>query len=128
MPITGRLERDSIFGRGAVEAGPAQQSEGRFGPLHLVEGSLRPRAVRRAAGAGRVKVLLYSHDTFGLGHLRRNLAIAERLLASQGRFSITLLTGSPVVREWRLPRGLCVLPMPPVVKIGAERYAAREPG
>lgn len=72
-------------------------------------------------------VFLYSHDTFGLGHLRRNLAIAERLLAS-GAFTVHLLTGSPVIRQWRLPEGLHVHPLPPVVKTGAERYAPREPG
>ena len=74
-----------------------------------------------------IKVLLYSHDTFGLGHLRRNLAIADRLLAYKHRFSVRLLTGSPVIGQWRLPRGLSVQPLPPVVKEGAERYAARDP-
>jgi predicted glycosyltransferase len=72
-------------------------------------------------------VFLYSHDTFGLGHLRRNLAIAGRLLA-HGRFSVRLLTGSPVIASWSLPRGLDVQPLPPVVKVAAETYAARTPG
>ncbi|SIR49107.1 Predicted glycosyl transferase [Acidiphilium rubrum] len=75
----------------------------------------------------RIKVLLYSHDTFGLGHLRRNLAIADRLLAQQGRFSVRLLTGSPVIHDWSLPRGLQVQPLPPVVKTGAEHYRSRDP-
>lgn len=72
-------------------------------------------------------VFLYSHDTFGLGHLRRNLAIAERLLAG-GEAVVHLLTGSPVIQQWRLPPGLHVHPLPPVVKTGAERYAPRQPG
>ncbi|HQT89500.1 MAG TPA: glycosyltransferase [Acidiphilium sp.] len=75
----------------------------------------------------KIKVLLYSHDTFGLGHLRRNLAIADRLLAQQNQFSVRLLTGSPVISTWSLPRGLQVHPMPPVVKDGAERYRSRDP-
>ncbi|HQT45813.1 MAG TPA: glycosyltransferase [Acidocella sp.] len=70
--------------------------------------------------------MLYSHDTFGLGHLRRNLAIAVRMLAHPGRFSVTLLTGSPVIGAWNLPRGLRVQPLPPVVKVAAETYAARD--
>lgn len=73
-------------------------------------------------------ILLYSHDTFGLGHLRRNLAIAQRLLKPGGRNSVHLLTGSPVISQWQLPEGLHVQPLPPVVKIGAERYAARDGG
>ncbi|HUY04426.1 MAG TPA: glycosyltransferase [Rhodocyclaceae bacterium] len=73
-----------------------------------------------------IKVVLYSHDTFGLGHLRRNLAIAGRMLDCNRRFSVCLLTGSPVINQWKLPRGLQVQPLPPVVKTGAERYAPRD--
>jgi predicted glycosyltransferase len=76
----------------------------------------------------RTKVFLYSHDTFGLGHLRRNLAIARRLLSCDGAFAVRLLTGSPVISKWELPEGLAIQPLPPVVKTGAERYEAREPG
>ncbi len=81
-----------------------------------------------SGSADAIKVCLYSHDTFGLGHLRRNLAIAEQLLRADGRFAVWLLTGSPVIREWDLPLGLRVQPLPPVVKTGAERYASRTPG
>ncbi len=73
-----------------------------------------------------IKVLLYSHDTFGLGHLRRNLAITNRLLATPGQFSVHLLTGSPVIDRWSLPPELRVQPLPPVVKVGAERYEFRD--
>src|SRR5450631_331483 len=75
----------------------------------------------------KIKVLLYSHDTFGLGHLRRNLAIIDGLLRYPERFSVLLITGSPVIRQWKLPVGLRVQPLPPVVKTGAERYVSREP-
>ncbi len=71
------------------------------------------------------RVFLYSHDTYGLGHLRRNLAIAEHLLARKHGFSVRLLTGSPVIDSWTLPTGLDVTALPPVVKTGAERYAPR---
>lgn len=89
-----------------------------------------PQPIVGAGGSGEaaVKVCIYSHDTFGLGHLRRNLAIADQLLRSDERFDVWLLTGSPVIRQWRLPRGLHVQPLPPVVKTGADRYAARAPG
>lgn len=83
---------------------------------------------RRRTGVRPIKVCLYSHDTFGLGHLRRNLAIADRLLSHQGKFSVWLITGSPVIRQWSLPKGLKVQPLPPVVKTGAERYASRRAG
>ena len=88
---------------------------------------------QRIVGAGRggaaaTKVCIYSHDTFGLGHLRRNLAIADQLLRSESPFEVWLLTGSPVIRQWNLPAGLHVQPLPPVIKTGAERYAARASG
>ncbi|MDA3915023.1 MAG: glycosyltransferase [Oleiagrimonas sp.] len=76
--------------------------------------------------ADTIKVVLYSHDTFGLGHLRRNLAIAGRMLDCNHRFSVCLMTGSPVINQWKLPRGLQVQPLPPVVKTGAEQYAPRD--
>ena len=109
-------------------------SHGEFASLHLGRNGKRiahgperaPFAGREAKSDGVVKVVLYSHDTFGLGHLRRNLAIAARLLDCGGKFSVRLLTGSPVIRRWNLPEELRVHPLPPVVKIGAEQYVARD--
>lgn len=84
------------------------------------------RGIPRRSSPGRArKVFLYSHDTYGLGHLRRNLAIAEHLLARTPGFSVRLLTGSPVIGNWRLPEGLNVTALPPVVKTGVETYAPR---
>ena len=38
------------------------------------------------------RILLYSHDTFGLGHLRRSLAIAAQIAQDiPGAYSITLV-------------------------------------
>lgn len=71
------------------------------------------------------RVFLYSHDTYGLGHLRRNLAIAEHLMRRKPGFSVRLLTGSPVIDSWVVPEGLDVTALPPVVKTGVETYAPR---
>lgn len=83
------------------------------------------RPWRQSSQPARLRVFIYSHDTFGLGHLRRNLAIAEHLLGRNPGFEVLLLTGSPVIRSWDLPPGLSVQPLPPVVKVGPENYAAR---
>lgn len=85
----------------------------------------RSAQVLPESGTG-MRALLYSHDTFGLGHLRRNLAIATHLLQRSPRFSVRLLTGSPVATSWPMPAGLEVSPLPPVIKTGAEEYAARD--
>ncbi|MDE2088918.1 MAG: hypothetical protein KGJ12_02740 [Gammaproteobacteria bacterium] len=87
---------------------------------------LGTRARPAVDSGARPKVLLYSHDTYGLGHLRRNLVIAEHLLQRTPPFSVLLLTGSPVLKSWPLPAGLEVQSLPPVVKVGAEKYAPRD--
>ena len=71
------------------------------------------------------RVIFYSHDTFGLGHLRRNLAIIEKLLNKHLTTKPLLITGSPLQNTWPFPEGLEVLPLPPVVKVGEEKYEAR---
>ena len=38
-------------------------------------------------------ILMYCHDTYGLGHIRRTMAIAEHLRNSN--VNILILTGSP---------------------------------
>lgn len=79
-----------------------------------------------APGSDLRRILLYSHDTFGLGHLRRNLAIARRLLERRSGLQVVLMTGSPVAERFELPAGLGLVHLPPVVKVGAERYRARD--
>ena len=80
---------------------------------------------RQRGGKSSPRVFLYSHDTYGLGHLRRNLAIAEHLLGRERQFRVRLLTGSPVISDWSLPPGLAVTALPPVVKTGVETYRPR---
>ena len=71
-------------------------------------------------------VLLYAHDTYGLGHLRRNLAIASHLLEGRPGLRAVLMTGSPVAERFDLPAGLDLVRLPPVVKVGPEQYRPRD--
>ncbi|HAK64046.1 MAG TPA: hypothetical protein DCO82_12465, partial [Alphaproteobacteria bacterium] len=43
------------------------------------------------------RVLIYSHDTFGLGHLRRCRAIAHALVGSFSKLSVLIISGSPII-------------------------------
>jgi predicted glycosyltransferase len=70
------------------------------------------------------RILLYSHDTFGLGHLRRNLAIAGRLAQTFPDGSLLLLSGSPVAQQFALPPGADIVKLPSVTKVGHEHYVA----
>lgn len=74
---------------------------------------------------GMRRLLLYSHDTYGLGHLRRNLAIATHLLRTTEQLQVVLMSGSPVAPRFPMPRGLSLVSLPPVVKVAPEEYASR---
>jgi predicted glycosyltransferase/nucleoside-diphosphate-sugar epimerase len=71
-------------------------------------------------------VVLYSHDTYGLGHLRRNLAIAQAVIRRSPSTKIVMLTGSAVADGWRLPDSVELVRMPTVVKIGPDDYQPAE--
>lgn len=88
----------------------------------------RPTAAR-PPGAGQPvrSVLLYSHDTYGLGHLRRNTAIAHALLARDPGLSVTLLSGSSMTDQLPVPAGISVVRLPSVVKVGADQYRPVDP-
>ncbi len=58
------------------------------------------------------RIMVYSHDTFGLGNIRRMLAICKHLLKSIPNLSIFLISGSPMLHSFRLPRGLDYLKLP----------------
>ena len=69
-------------------------------------------------------ILLYSHDTFGLGHLRRSRAIAEALVSSLEGSSALILTGSPVAGRFTFPPGVDHIRMPGVVKTTEAEYVS----
>ena len=49
------------------------------------------------------RVLIYSHESFGLGHLRRWRAIANGLVERNPNMSVLILSGSPIIRQLRIP-------------------------
>ncbi|MBD2344561.1 glycosyltransferase family protein [Anabaena subtropica] len=59
-----------------------------------------------------MRMLVYSHDAYGLGNIRRMLAICEHLLQEIPGISILLLSGSPMVQGFRLPKGLDYIKLP----------------
>ncbi len=59
-----------------------------------------------------MRFLIYSHDTFGLGNIRRMLAICKYLLDTIPGLSILLVSGSPVVHSFRMPVGLDYIKLP----------------
>jgi predicted glycosyltransferase len=72
-----------------------------------------------------VRILMYSHDTYGLGHLTRTVRIARAIRNRSPRASILILSGSPVAPYVALPPGADLVKLPSVLKAGAERYQSR---
>lgn len=56
--------------------------------------------------------MVYSHDTYGLGNLRRMLTICRYLLEAIPKLSILLVCSSPVVHSFRMPKGLDYIKLP----------------
>src|ERR687884_17858 len=73
--------------------------------------------------SSRLRIALYSHDAVGLGHVRRNLAIASAL-APLGA-DILLLTGTPVASVLPRPAGCEVLGPPALTKDPGGSYRGR---
>lgn len=86
------------------------------------------RAARRPSGlptAGAPRLVHYSHDTYGLGHLRRTLKIAGQLRRQWPDAAQLIVTGSPVAERFTLPEGTDYIKLPSVVKVGRDRYVSR---
>ena len=75
-------------------------------------------------GAG-TRMAIFSHDTFGLGHLKRSLNVSSALAQRFPGLSILLMTGSQAVHRFPLPPGVDTLKLPAVRKTAPERYEAR---
>jgi predicted glycosyltransferase len=73
-------------------------------------------------------MLVYSHDSFGLGHLRRCRAIAQSLVAFRDDLSVLIISGSPIVGSFSFPQNVDFIRVPGVVKLGNENYEPHSPG
>lgn len=71
------------------------------------------------------RVALYSHDTMGLGHVRRNLLIAQALACSSWRASVLMITGVHIVGAFKMPPGVDCLSLPALCKKGDGQYQSR---
>ena len=71
------------------------------------------------------KILVYSHDTYGLGNLRRMLGICHALNRNIAELSILLISGSPMVHEFRLVDGIDYIKLPCLTRTDREDYAVK---
>lgn len=62
------------------------------------------------------RMMLYCHDSVGIGHLRRSLAICQRLNDTFPRASFLLTTGTPHIALFKTPPRLDYLKLPALCK------------
>jgi predicted glycosyltransferase len=71
------------------------------------------------------RIALYSHDTMGIGHMRRNALIAEALIQSAVPTSILLIAGAREAAAFPLPAGVDCLTLPAWHKNAHGQYQSR---
>ncbi len=68
------------------------------------------------------RVLIYSHDTMGLGHLRRCRAIANSLVEKYEDLSVLILSGSPIIGSFDFSARVDFVRIPGVIKLKNGEY------
>ena len=63
------------------------------------------------------RILIYSHDTFGLGHLRRCRTIAHSLVERFKGLSVLILSGSPIIGSFDFRARVDFVRIPGVIKL-----------
>ena len=84
----------------------------------------RPGERVQAAVPRAPRFMFYSHDGIGLGHVRRNLAVARALTHADASASVLVATSIDEVHDLGLGPNVDVLRLPGLRKIGKDGYAA----
>lgn len=74
------------------------------------------------------RIMFYSHDTYGLGHLRRSSALAAAITSAVPDASALILTGSPVAGRFAFPERVDHVRLPGVTKRVDGSYESRTIG
>jgi predicted glycosyltransferase len=72
-----------------------------------------------------LRVMFYSHDSYGLGHLRRTSTLAAALLRRMPKAAVLIATGSPVATHFAPPPGADLVKLPSVTKDNGGAYLPR---
>ncbi|MEZ5845496.1 MAG: glycosyltransferase [Geminicoccaceae bacterium] len=70
------------------------------------------------------RLLIYSHDSFGLGHLRRCRAIAHDLVDKFRGLSVLILSGSPIIGSFDFRARVDFIRVPGVIKLRNGEYTS----
>ncbi|WP_446350657.1 glycosyltransferase family protein [Coleofasciculus sp. F4-SAH-05] len=88
---------------------------------HLSPAIVQPNSARTR----KLRVVLYSHDTMGLGHKRRNLLMAQTLAQSALPTDILLISGMSEASNLHIPDGVDYVALPALHKGTNGEYQSR---
>ena len=77
-----------------------------------------------ASGRKDRRILIYSHDSFGLGHLRRCREIAHTLVERRKNLSVLILSGSPIIGSFDFRTRVDFVRIPGVIKLRNGDYTS----
>jgi len=69
-----------------------------------------------------ISMMTYSHDGYGLGHMRRNSTLAASFVRQMPHASVLMLIGCPVGAFFDLPPGVDFIKVPSIIKVAAGLY------
>ncbi len=76
----------------------------------------------------KLRIALYSHDTVGMGHMRRNLLIAQTLIDTHPEAAVLVIAGAREASVFAMPPGVDCLTLPSLAKDATGAYQSRHLG
>ncbi|WP_340149611.1 glycosyltransferase [uncultured Sneathiella sp.] len=70
------------------------------------------------------RILIYSHDSFGLGHLRRCMVMANSLVEQNQNLSVLILSGSPIIGSFDFKARVDFVRIPGIIKLRNGEYTS----
>ena len=81
--------------------------------------------ISRPRRRSHARVLMYSHDTMGLGHLRRCRTLAHSLVDADPGLSVLILSGSPIIGSFDFRSRVDFVRIPGVIKLRNGDYTSQ---
>lgn len=72
------------------------------------------------------RVVMYSHDGFGMGHVRRNANIAAQFVKDAPGADVLMVAGCASGTLFELPQGVDFLQLPSIVKVATNAWQPRK--
>ena len=83
-----------------------------------------PKKIQASHAFRGAKILIYSHDTFGLGHLRRCREIAHALVEAYSGLSVLIISGATIAGAFDYRTRVDFVKVPSVIKLRNGEYTS----